>query len=224
MSSGGTNIWQQRKTDMRQIAGPTNMCFAEKCPVRLFTNYGVSMEAVLKSIADNEGSGPGPSGQPRYWYASDINRCYCLDHGRQYIRLAKDLPLALQELSALASLYPDYRTKLSELDPSYQNVQRAEDRVAHLRQLEAELVPLEPEENVKMTTPASFSAVHNGMGCTTCLECLYKYERGFLSLANREPLATGLMIEIRSQLCDEGKKAFDRFVCQSQDPTSRSQS
>lgn len=211
---------------MREIARQTTKCFARGCPVVLFTDYGVPMDAVLKSIADGMCDGPDPSGQARYWYAIDLNRCYCPDHGRQYMKLAQDLPLALQELSALAGLYPDYRTKLSELDPAYQNVRRAEDRVARLRQVETELVPLVPSDNGTATSPVSLHT-HAG-NCLQCYDNLGVYRKEFRSLffsmINREPLDAELLAKMRAQLCDVGKSAFNNLLSQLQASTSARQS
>lgn len=203
---------------MREIAKQTIRCFARGCLVDLFTDFGVPMDAILKNIVAGNWHGPSPADQPRFWYASDVNRCYCLDHGRQYAMLAKDLPLALQELSALAQLYPDYRTKLSELDPAYQNVRRAEDRVAHLRQVEAVLVPLAEEE--KETSLGT----HAGLGCTRCSNVLHGYQGEFRALTNRVTLSSELTSTIRSQLCDVGQTAFDRLLSKQQDPASPRQS
>jgi hypothetical protein len=128
----------------------TTRCFASGCAVVLFDESAeTTMEGVLRSVAAYVKSGPGPTNdQPRYWYAPAINRCYCLDHGRQYERLVRELPLAVQELSALAALYPNYRDNLKEDEVARRHVEYTCAVVYGLRIIEELLVPLErdPED------------------------------------------------------------------------------
>ena len=98
----------------------TQFCFAQGCKVQLWDERGNSM--------------PG-SGE---LFSHGIERSFCHEHGELWIEVERDLPLAIEELHALALLYPDFwKVHVGPEDHDLREwVRHAEERVRKLRELE----------------------------------------------------------------------------------------
>lgn len=69
-----------------------------------------------------------------------IEHWFCEQHGQMWAQVERDLPLAIQELHALALLFPDaMRVEYLQPPPHQIHVAEAYERVRRLRALEAEL-------------------------------------------------------------------------------------
>lgn len=90
-------------------------CFALNCQVELFADvpYGTILTEAV--------------------FVDEIHRVFCFEHGRRYYEHRRELALAVQELHALALLYPDVRNQLREHHPIRCKIARAEFRVETLR-------------------------------------------------------------------------------------------
>lgn len=105
-----------------KFAPQTNFCFARGCAVRLYKDE-------LSPGGNVQLAGPTVChiGQ----------RDFCEEHAMDAIEVERSLPLAIQELHALALLYPDAFNKLPTADSQRFLIARAIERVTELRALES---------------------------------------------------------------------------------------